>query len=1465
MVFGKRLGGGDNHAAAPSVIQKVWNTICALFLVFSKTDIRPQVPVVIEGKTFLSLMDSGSGLTLMSYRAFQKLKPIPLLHKSRVRLTAANGGHLTVRGYAKLRYRLGSREVTRRTLIVQGLQTHSLIGVDTMAEENITLDHGERKVIMKPRPKREVGYTTKEFCVLPMAQKVISLVNTNLSEGLVLAKGPRVPEGVTELKNGRLAVKVQNNTMWPMKFSRGSEICAIRKIDAADLEPDKINARKTKMKPPRAQSRNLPDDTLNKILKDVPPTYKDQYKNLLRSYSDCIALTADEVGHCTVLKHHIELKNPHLISAQPPRRIAKHLFSVAKEFIDKMRRQGIIRPSKSCFSAPLMIVRKPQVPDDPNLPNVLKWRAVCDWRQLNSNTVPDKFPMRNLYELLDEVSNGKLYSVIDLANGFYSQELTESSKHKTAFSLPGYGHWEMCRSGMGLTNSPAAFQRLLEFITCGLQKVYVYIDDIAIVGQTHTEHLQQLKEVFERFRKYGLKARLTKLQIATASISYLGHKISAQHGIKPGDLKVKAIKNWQPPISVSQVREYLGLCGWYRRMVPRFSHIAQPLTALTRKTSTWSGGKLPPAAEKAFYQLRDILTSEPCLSPVDWTREMIVTCDGSAEGYGARLSFIDQNGSEKVCAYASRTTKPSEKNYHPFKMESNAILFACKTFRPYLLGKPFLVRTDHKPLENVARIRGPGLDGIYAQLQEFLPFRVEHYPGAKMQKCGVDGLSRGGANSMAHEMHNSKVINNPVEKPVLKPTTSPTNNSSRKPTKPVPTAKINLLNTSQAGRTIHKIEVVERETSLKLNWSAQNIKSLQTQDKYLKSLACYLAFGLKPDSRDLQRWVKVQAKSAVFNEDGILGIYTKDGFRILAPLQIRQTLLELSHDRAGHWGHKKMYEILRKNWTWPEMRQNIENYAKSCDKCQGANAPYNMKPVPLEPLPEATHFGARLHVDLIGKLPPSGEARYTYLLVCIDAFSGLVHLKPCVNKESSTIAQALIDGFFAEHGYCSTLNSDRGSEFCSDLMIALTKKLNIKRALSSSSHPISNGLAERANRSVIGLIRKTVESNSQWSELCPSLAAAINCAPHSTKRFSPFMIAFNRRPNLLVDLLSPKSYSEEAAENKLSIQLQMHRAVRDWAREAFERQKKQYDKRTLERTFLPKDIVWVTRPHSGNLFQKFQPKFMGGYQVVKKLSHNCYELVHLKTLRKMVVHVNRIKRGHFREQLYSENLKEEGTKQNLTQPIRKSSRLADKNREGILDDDKIIGGRPQVPLATPPSSSSPSNSQSHSQLNSETGSEMASSAQMSERAMSFQGEGEADLQSDSSANSQSDDGSGGGASLHAHGGHGNEHEAGGGDLSSPPSSHSSSSSNGTSQQKVPSTPLSAQQQSTEELEKELARVRERRVAIDRSLRGERREEGADPESSPQPPPPPPQRQTRTRRRPLKYFGPEWQNDAVYSF
>jgi hypothetical protein len=153
------------------------------------------------------------------------------------------------------------------------------------------------------------------------------------------------------------------------------------------------------------------------------------------------------------------------------------------------------------------------------------------------------------------------------------------------------GHFEYNRSAQGLCNSSAAFQRLLDYVTQGLKGVYVYIDDVIVTSNTHDEHLRSMQEVLARFRKYNLKCRLSKL--GAGEVNYLGYNISQKEGIRAGEAKTRAVRAWPAPSSVTEIKQFLGLCSFFRRTIHNFAQIASPLTKLTRQNSGWKGGVCP--------------------------------------------------------------------------------------------------------------------------------------------------------------------------------------------------------------------------------------------------------------------------------------------------------------------------------------------------------------------------------------------------------------------------------------------------------------------------------------------------------------------------------------------------------------------------------------------------------------------------------------------------------------------------------------------------------------------------------------------------------------------------------------------------------------------------------------------------------------------------------------------------------
>jgi hypothetical protein len=251
----------------------------------------------------------------------------------------------------------------------------------------------------------------------------------------------------------------------------------------------------------------------------------------------------------------------------------------------------------------------------------------------------------------------------------------------------------------------------------------------------------------------------------------------------------------------------------------------------------------------------------------------------------------------------------------------------------------------------------------------------------------------------------------------------------------------------------------------------------------------------------------------------------------------------------------------------------------------------------------------------------------------INAFSSYVECVPTPNKEAGTIYQAFLSGWVAQHSFCDCLNSDLGSEFHNGLFKELSAKIGFKHTFSSVAHPTSNGQFKRANRSILTYMRKFITENGQRGSMLPALKFALNSAPHATKRYSSFQILARMLHTLT------QSYSEEEAVQRL---VHMNRITQDvckWQDKAFVHQKREFDKRSNTQTFSVGDIVYVTRPHSGHLAQKFQPLYKGPFSVITQKSHNNYLLQDcIKANRTRSVHVKLIKHCTFREQLYDETV-----------------------------------------------------------------------------------------------------------------------------------------------------------------------------------------------------------------------------------
>ena len=386
-------------------------------------------------------------------------------------------------------------------------------------------------------------------------------------------------------------------------------------------------------------------------------------KEFLVGWSKVFSQNETDIGLTHLVKHQIFLKD-YTPFKQRFRRIPPSCYNEVREHLHQLVQEGVIRKSKSLWCSNVVLVRK----KDKSL------RLCVDYRMLNNRTIKDSYALPRIEEILDCLGGYKYFSVLDMKSGYYQVEIQEEHKPYTAFTVGPLGLWEYNRLAMGLTNSPATYQRLVEECLGDLNyKVcLIYLDDLIIFSDTVEEHLKRLDQVFSRIAKAGMKFSPKKCHIMKDKIKYVGHVISSA-GIETDPDKINKVLHWPRPSDRNELRKFLGFAGYYRKFIRGFASVAKPLYELLsgiprskKKGSKNQQASLPiwhwgEAQENAFSSLKTALTTPPVLGFTDYTLPFELHIDASRTGLSGIL-YQTQNGRKQVLSFASRSLSPSEKN-----------------------------------------------------------------------------------------------------------------------------------------------------------------------------------------------------------------------------------------------------------------------------------------------------------------------------------------------------------------------------------------------------------------------------------------------------------------------------------------------------------------------------------------------------------------------------------------------------------------------------------------------------------------------------------------------------------------------------------------------------------------------------------------------------------------------------------
>ena len=933
------------------------------------------------------------------------------------------------------------------------------------------------------------------------------------------------------------------------------------------------------------------DQLLEGISSAVTSEERQSLKDLLEEYRDIFSKNGEDLGETHLGVHTIDTGDARPIR-QALRRHPRQMLEEIDTQVKKLEEAGVIEASTSPWAFNLVMVRKSDG----------TYRMCVDLRGLNSVTKKDAYPLPRIDACLDALAGSRFYSTFDLTSGYFQVPLDPVDAEKTSF-LTRMGSFKFKRMTMGLCNAGSTFSRIMQLAMQGLnlQICICYLDDVIVFASSVTSHIQRLRAVFERLRAANLKLKPTKCHLVREEVAFLGHRVSGE-GVATDPSKTEAVREWPRPRNIHEVRSFVGLCAYYRRFVVGFAGICAPLHQLTGKHAHFDWTM---ECEAAFEALKEALTSAPVLAMATDDDSFVLDVDASDRCIGAVLSQV-QGGEERVVAYGSRVLSRTERNYCCTRRELLAVVFFVRYFKAYLLGKKFLIRTDHAALTWLRKTPEPiGQQARWVEILEEYDFNIQHRPGRAhgnadalsripCRQCGW-GKEEEGTGVEARAIHFDVAADTPDS-----------------PWSPTRIAEETLKDPILAEVLRWKQKQVTAPTPEEIAGTGREVKVY------------------------LSQWDRIHVRTgclyrAWWSAEGVV-----ESWQLIPPVSRRREIMEIAHAGfgGGHEGVKKSKGKVQKTAWWVDWTRDVEVYCRGCEPCAryfrgtpGHQGTMQHSPVGLP--------WEKLAIDITGPFPRS-KSGYMYMFTVLDCFSKYAFAFPVRNHEGPTLARILIDRVFAEFGIPRQLLSDLGPELQGTLMTEVCRVLEIDKLRSTGYRPQTNGQLERFHRTLNSLLGKVVsEHQRDWEDHVNPALAAYRATVHESTGFTPNFLMFGREVNLPLDL----AYGIDPAEGQafdsydlfVSDQQDRLRGAFALAREALgratARNKKTYNLRSRPQEFGVGTWVWVYNPrrYTGRC-PKWQRLYTGPYLVVQRLGMVNLVVQKSRRSKRFVTHVDKLKR-----------------------------------------------------------------------------------------------------------------------------------------------------------------------------------------------------------------------------------------------
>ena len=1219
------------------------------------------IPAKIAQEQCKVLVDTGASRCCIREDYFNKIPGTSLSLLKGVRIRSATGRDLQTLGRAECTFTLGGRDYKMEFIVCKNLRRPAILGLDFLRQNRIgttwtptgtfALQRGEEILVESIEvcfentnpmitayrhytvPARSIMIVTAKANMQLQDQGRVFEVNATPS---FMDKHPSmitlpVLHKTDQETRENVPYLLINLSMEDEEIEKGEELAIMKvcpyqlnEIETEQTDEEEINNieenkifeqcdmfdDKTEVDKKFITSPAQIESQRKVKLQNAPITDEDRsnFKELCNKYTDIFSRSSEDIGHTPLLKMDIDTGDSPPVCQRPYSLPLKHVEWVTKE-LEILEKAGVISRSVSPWASPIVIVPKKSEPGEPP-----RRRMCVDYRVLNSLLPPVNkahskakgiltlVPLPKIDEIYAQLKGSKVYSAIDMRSGYFHLGLSNDAKPKTAF-VPGGPHgakYEFNRCPFGLSQAPAYFQRLIHEVLKGITFAFGYLDDILIFSPDNKTHLEHLEVVFQRLREADLKLKASKCNFFKKHIQYLGHLVSGE-GIEPLPEKLEAVRKMPPPTTPKEVRQFLGLVGYYRKFVPKFADIARPLTNLTKLDIPY---EWTTRCQEAFEFLKEMLLKEPILKYPDPSKPYTLFTDASKFAWACVLTQEYEHefdGKKRKIlhpiTYMSGLFKGSQVNWATLTKEAYAIYVSVKKLDHYIQDAEVTLRSDHLPLKS---------------------FLQKNTLNTKVNNWAIDITSRcrniqfeyikGIKNTLADTMSRLIKITPEIE---------------QEPEPPGQEFGYDIFETLEPiETTTHYINELKEEIQIKqeaipddllpiVDLTESQLEDIQMKDKFIKNIVNRLVAKQQPEGKPYYLEGKLLKKYIYDNKQRFEVTVVSPN---CAPL-----LLNLAHDQLGHNGTARTYMLLKRTYYWKGMKTDISNYVKQCKLCQKQNI------LPVKYV--SGHFSAPMapmefiSMDLIGDFTPSSKGN-KYALTVICMLTGYTFCIPIPSKKASDVITAYIDNVYSKFGGSKKILSDNGTEFKNQLFEKIAKELGVEfKCYTAPYHPQSNGRIEGFHHFLKSCMTKHISTTMEWDQVVHLATAAYNFFPNEHSKESPFFLMFGRDPRVpLNTLLTPKIRYMGTEENILSLEAlqRIYHLVAENLKIAKERLHK--NQQAYPTKLKTEDMVMIKTHAEG----QFQPIYKGYYRIVS-FKGNQVQVIPVEGGKPHLVHITDVK------------------------------------------------------------------------------------------------------------------------------------------------------------------------------------------------------------------------------------------------